>query len=118
MTEGGIATWKKKEGDSFSPGDVLVEIVRVCFQTLGGGSFRHAARLRRRGGAGGKRKPIDLAVRTWGPQQARLTCPHHARLTIQQQETDKATMDVEAQDEGVLAKILVGGARVRRDERV
>ena len=29
MTEGGIATWKKKEGDSFSPGDVLVEIVRV-----------------------------------------------------------------------------------------
>ncbi|BGP31234.1 hypothetical protein JCM10296v2_002998 [Rhodotorula toruloides] len=49
MTEGGIAQWKKKEGESFAPGDVLLEI-----------------------------------------------------------ETDKATMDVEAQDEGVLGKILVG----------
>ncbi|GAA5986501.1 hypothetical protein JCM10908_003778 [Rhodotorula pacifica] len=49
MTEGGIAQWKVKEGDSFAPGDVLLEI-----------------------------------------------------------ETDKATMDVEAQDEGVLGKILVG----------
>ncbi|GAA5894565.1 hypothetical protein JCM8208_006274 [Rhodotorula glutinis] len=49
MTEGGIASWKVKEGDSFAPGDVLLEI-----------------------------------------------------------ETDKATMDVEAQDEGVLGKILVG----------
>lgn len=49
MTEGGIATWKKKEGDSFAPGDVLLEI-----------------------------------------------------------ETDKATMDVEAQDEGKIAKIIFG----------
>ncbi|GAA5907104.1 hypothetical protein JCM6882_005171 [Rhodosporidiobolus microsporus] len=49
MTEGGIASWKKKEGESFAPGDVLLEI-----------------------------------------------------------ETDKATMDVEAQDEGVLGKIIVG----------
>ncbi|GAA6031118.1 hypothetical protein JCM8097_004012 [Rhodosporidiobolus ruineniae] len=49
MTEGGIAQWKKKEGESFAPGDVLLEI-----------------------------------------------------------ETDKATMDVEAQDEGVLGKIIVG----------
>ncbi|KAJ3981104.1 pyruvate dehydrogenase X component [Lentinula detonsa] len=48
MTEGGIASWKKKEGDSFSAGDVLLEI-----------------------------------------------------------ETDKATIDVEAQDDGVLGKILV-----------
>lgn len=47
MTEGGIASWKKNEGDSFSAGDVLLEI-----------------------------------------------------------ETDKATIDVEAQDDGVLAKIL------------
>ena len=29
MTEGGIASWKKKEGDAFSAGDVLLEIVRV-----------------------------------------------------------------------------------------
>lgn len=29
MTEGGIASWKKKEGESFAPGDVLVEIVRL-----------------------------------------------------------------------------------------
>ena len=28
MTEGGIASWKKNEGESFSAGDVLLEIVR------------------------------------------------------------------------------------------
>jgi len=49
MTEGGIASWKKKEGESFAAGDVLLEI-----------------------------------------------------------ETDKATMDVEAQDDGILAKIIRG----------
>ncbi|KIY72847.1 dihydrolipoamide acetyltransferase [Cylindrobasidium torrendii FP15055 ss-10] len=47
MTEGGIANWKFKEGDSFSAGDVLLEV-----------------------------------------------------------ETDKATIDVEAQDDGILAKII------------
>jgi hypothetical protein len=49
MTEGNIASWKVKEGDSFSAGDVLLEI-----------------------------------------------------------ETDKASMDVEAQDDGVIAKITKG----------
>ncbi|KAL5394621.1 hypothetical protein PMIN06_000525 [Paraphaeosphaeria minitans] len=49
MTEGNIAKWKIKEGESFVAGDVLLEI-----------------------------------------------------------ETDKAQMDVEAQDDGVLAKILIG----------
>ncbi|KAJ9113589.1 hypothetical protein QFC20_001941 [Naganishia adeliensis] len=49
MTEGGIASWKKKEGETFSAGDVLLEI-----------------------------------------------------------ETDKATMDVEAQEDGIMAKIIVG----------
>lgn len=48
MTEGGLATWKVKEGQSFSAGDVLLEI-----------------------------------------------------------ETDKATMDVEAQEDGIMAKIVV-----------
>jgi len=48
MTEGGISTWKMKEGDTFAAGDIILEI-----------------------------------------------------------ETDKATMDVEAQDDGVMAKILV-----------
>ncbi|KDQ59622.1 hypothetical protein JAAARDRAFT_33204 [Jaapia argillacea MUCL 33604] len=47
MTEGGIASWKKKEGEAFSVGDVLLEI-----------------------------------------------------------ETDKATIDVEAQEDGILGKIL------------
>ncbi|KAI0818881.1 single hybrid motif-containing protein [Irpex lacteus] len=47
MTEGGISSWKKKEGESFAAGDVLLEI-----------------------------------------------------------ETDKATIDVEAQDDGILGKIL------------
>ena len=33
MTEGGIASWKVKEGDTFAAGGVLLEIVRVqrCF---------------------------------------------------------------------------------------
>ncbi|KAF6764801.1 pyruvate dehydrogenase X component [Ephemerocybe angulata] len=48
MTEGGIASWKKQEGEAFTAGDVLLEI-----------------------------------------------------------ETDKATIDVEAQDDGVVGKILV-----------
>lgn len=48
MTEGGIAGWKKQEGEAFTAGDVLLEI-----------------------------------------------------------ETDKATIDVEAQDDGILGKILV-----------
>jgi len=47
MTEGGIASWKKKEGETFVAGDVLLEV-----------------------------------------------------------ETDKATIDVEAQDDGVLGKII------------
>ncbi|KAF8844032.1 dihydrolipoamide acetyltransferase [Paxillus ammoniavirescens] len=47
MTEGGIASWKKQEGEAFSAGEVLVEI-----------------------------------------------------------ETDKATIDVEAQDDGIVAKII------------
>lgn len=49
MTEGSITNWKVKEGDSFSAGDVLLEI-----------------------------------------------------------ETDKASMDVEAQDDGIMAKIMQG----------
>ncbi|KAF8232291.1 single hybrid motif-containing protein [Tricholoma matsutake] len=48
MTEGGIAGWKRKEGEAFSAGDVLLEI-----------------------------------------------------------ETDKATIDVEAQDDGIIGKILL-----------
>jgi len=48
MTEGGIAQWKKKEGETFSAGDVLLEI-----------------------------------------------------------ETDKATIDVEAQEDGIMGKILM-----------
>jgi pyruvate dehydrogenase E2 component (dihydrolipoamide acetyltransferase) len=61
MTEGGISTWKMKEGDTFAAGDIILEI-----------------------------------------------------------ETDKATMDVEAQDDGVMAKILVSvqGRRVAFDAQV
>jgi pyruvate dehydrogenase E2 component (dihydrolipoamide acetyltransferase) len=29
MTEGGIAQWKKREGENFSAGDVILEIVRT-----------------------------------------------------------------------------------------
>ena len=52
MTEGNISSWRLKEGDSFTAGDVILEI-----------------------------------------------------------ETDKATMDVEAQDDGVLFKIMEGDGR-------
>ena len=66
MTEGGIAQWKKQEGEAFSAGDVLLEIVR----------------------------------RVSGPCLG-------AALTPFIQETDKATIDVEAQEDGILGKILV-----------
>lgn len=67
MTEGGIAGWKKKNGESFVAGDVLLEIVRPQKLQNGRSGFtRH-----------------DL------------------------QETDKATIDVEAQDDGVMGMILV-----------
>jgi pyruvate dehydrogenase E2 component (dihydrolipoamide acetyltransferase) len=31
MSEGGIAAWKKKEGEAFASGDVLLEIVHISF---------------------------------------------------------------------------------------
>lgn len=65
MTEGGIASWKKSEGESFSVGDVLLEIVRAS-PPLRTRPFSHPS-----------------------------------------QETDKASIDVEAQDDGILAKIIV-----------
>lgn len=34
MTEGGIASWKKKEGESFAAGDVLLEIVSSHFFSI------------------------------------------------------------------------------------
>jgi pyruvate dehydrogenase E2 component (dihydrolipoamide acetyltransferase) len=34
MTEGGISSWKKQEGDSFAPGDVLVEVVSSKSQSV------------------------------------------------------------------------------------
>jgi pyruvate dehydrogenase E2 component (dihydrolipoamide acetyltransferase) len=66
MSEGGIASWKKKEGETFTTGDVLLEIVSA---------FHNVIQI-----------------------------PHPSRVT---QETDKATIDVEAQDDGILAKIIV-----------
>lgn len=65
MTEGGIASWKKKEGESFTQGDVLLEIVRP------------------------------------------LTLETFCGTYILMQETDKATIDVEAQEDGIMGKILV-----------
>lgn len=31
MTEGGITQWKKKEGESYAAGDVLLEVVRLSY---------------------------------------------------------------------------------------
>lgn len=44
MTEGGIAQWKKQEGEAFSAGDVLLEIVRRGIMTM----TRNGAHLRSR----------------------------------------------------------------------
>ena len=66
MTEGGIAQWKVKEGQKYSTGDVLLEIVHILFFTL-----------------------------------------FHIIPHIPYQETDKATIDVEAPEDGILAKIIV-----------
>lgn len=38
MTEGGIASWKKSEGESFAAGDVLLEVAS-CFLFFFGCSF-------------------------------------------------------------------------------
>lgn len=43
MTEGGIASWKKKEGDSFAAGDVLLEIVRVSVSLRVVSYFSHTS---------------------------------------------------------------------------
>lgn len=67
MTEGGIAGWKKQEGETFTAGDVLLEIVSPLVDRLLTGRL----------------------------------------ITLLTQETDKATIDVEAQDDGVMGKILV-----------
>lgn len=70
MTEGGIASWKKREGDSFAAGDVLLEIVRH--------SWPH------------------FRILPWTDD-----------LSPTGQETDKAVIDVEAQEDGVMGKIMV-----------
>ena len=74
MTEGGIAQWKLKEGQKYSAGDVLLEIVRI---------------------------PNLFALRVVSH------VPH--------QETDKATIDVEAAEDGILAKIIVSVSHTYQD---
>lgn len=74
MTEGGVAQWKVKEGQKYSAGDVLLEIVRIlCFCS------------------------------PW--HVSHVSC----------QETDKATIDVEAAEDGILAKIMVSTAQKIQD---
>ena len=70
MTEGGIASWKKREGDSFTAGDVLLEIVCIT-----------------------------------NGNELRWNISDDLFSTLQ--ETDKAVIDVEAQDDGIMGKILV-----------
>ncbi len=75
MLEGGIAQWKKKEGESFSAGDVILEIVCSIL------SLSCTSNITR---------GLTLCLVSTNPQ-----------------ETDKATIDVEAQDDGVVVKIIV-----------
>jgi pyruvate dehydrogenase E2 component (dihydrolipoamide acetyltransferase) len=69
MMEGGITQWKKKEGESYAAGDLLLEVVRSSY-------YPH-------------------------------TLLSFANDICYLQETDKATIDVEAPEDGVLAKIIV-----------
>lgn len=69
MMEGGITQWKKKEGESYAAGDVLLEVVRSSYYS-----------------------PTLLSF---------------VNVICYLQETDKATIDVEAPDDGILAKIIV-----------
>ena len=69
MTEGGITQWKKKEGEPYAAGDLLLEIVGSSYYSY--------------------------------------TLIPFADDICYLQETDKATVDVEAPDDGVLAKIIV-----------
>jgi hypothetical protein len=48
MTEGGIASWKKKEGESFTAGDVLLEIVRCMSPASHSCPHTHSPRIRKR----------------------------------------------------------------------
>jgi hypothetical protein len=43
MTEGGIASWKKEEGESFAQGDVLLEIVSLFSEIWGTRYFAHSS---------------------------------------------------------------------------
>lgn len=83
MTEGGISAWKKAEGESFAPGDVLLEMVSILDARALCTRF---AQTHKRGAGHLKADSVPAC----SPQ-----------------ETDKASMDVEAQDEGILVKILV-----------
>ena len=74
MTEGGITSWKKEEGESFTTGDVLLEVVRLT--------------------------PLH-------PSNAYGSIFTQTLADMRRQETDKATIDVEAQDDGVMGKIIV-----------
>lgn len=84
MSTGTITEWYKEEGDAIVPGDV------VC-----GVRGRRAAGERCR-----SRPPCSLRRRS------RPAAAHPRCFPPPQVETDKASVDYEAQDEGVLAKIL------------
>ncbi len=47
MTEGGIAQWKKQEGESFSAGDVLLEVVSCCCGSLSSNCLLNNAKRKR-----------------------------------------------------------------------
>lgn len=82
MTEGGIASWKKKEGESFSAGDVLLEIVRVTSCNPGP---VHLTRFRKR-----TRQRSTWKLRTtvcwqksWCVRRARRSCALIAPCRLQ-----------------------------------
>lgn len=69
MTEGTVTRWKKKEGEAFEAGDVLLEIVSTLFFYF----LHHTAQI--------------------GP--------------LIFQESEYATIDVQAEKPGIIGKILV-----------
>ena len=85
MTQGNIIAWKKKEGDAVAPGDILCEVETDKVRTAGAAGARRAASA-----ASGPRDPPSDKSAQYRP----AFC--HAQATI----------EWEAQEEGVIAKIL------------
>ena len=77
MTEGGVAQWKVKEGQKYSVGDVLLEIVRILFLLSSVSCLSHSVPgngqgYHRCGGAGGWYSRENYCKHSIGHARTRL----------------------------------------------